>query len=209
MEFFDRAKAILFNPKEEWVVIEAENPPHAKVFAGYLLILALIPAIVIFIRIYWAFSFASYGFNASFFESTALKWAIISALTQTVLIIVSAYSAAAIINAFSEQYGRTKDFNQAFALVAYSFTPLCVAGILYIYSPLAFLVPLVGCYGFYLLYLGYESQLKPAADKKIACLIISLIAVVAVWAILSKVVPAITQQIMIESTKNSINSMMR
>jgi hypothetical protein len=36
MELFDRVKAILFNPKEEWAVIEAENAPLVKVFTGYL-----------------------------------------------------------------------------------------------------------------------------------------------------------------------------
>jgi len=215
MEFFDRTKAILFNPKEEWTIIEAENASHAKVFAGHLLILALIPAAAIFFNYWWSWNstytdainqFGGYSKDMANMLKERMpfdaKWGIITAVQQLVIILGGAYLTAVVINAFSDQFGSAKDFNRAFALVAYSYTPLCVAGILYIYSPLAFLVPLAGCYGLYLLYLGSESQLKPAADKKVICFIISLIAVIVVWAVLSKIVPTITQSILIEQAKN-------
>ena len=213
----------MFNPKEEWTIIEAENSPHAKVFAGYLLILALIPAAAIFAGYWWTWHSAineaiarvseNYGNRGAGMEEVIArikaqypfnaKIGIINAVQQLVIILGGAYIAAAVINAFSDQFGAEKDMNRAFSLVAYSYTPMCVAGILYIYSPLAVLVPYVGLYGLYILYIGVESQLKPADNKKIVCFIISLIAVIVVWVILSKLVPAITQSIMVEMAKSS------
>jgi len=202
MEVFDRTKAILFNPKEEWVIIEAENEPHVNVLIKYLVILALIPAVAIFISYWWQWNSATTGL-LDFFSSPSLKWIIAMSIQQSVIVVGGAYVTAAIINAFSDQFGSAKDLNRTFSLVAYSYTPLCVAGILYIYSPLAFLIPLAGCYGLYLLYLGIEPQLKPAIDKKTTCIMISLIAVIVVWAVLSKIVPTITQTILIEQAKSS------
>ena len=215
MELFDRAKTILFKPKEEWTIIEAENAPHAKVFTGYLLILALIPAVAIFVQEWWTWhSFYTeylgklgelnpdvvskakelYPFNT--------KWSIIHAACPFVAIVGGAYIAAAAINALSNQFGSEKDFNRAFALAAYSFTPLCIAGILYISSSLAWLVPYAGLYGVYLLYLGAVPQLKPADDKKTSCFMISIIVVLAAWMILEKaVIPEVIKQVKIAEVK--------
>ena len=224
MEIFDRTKAILFNPKEEWRVIEAENAPHAKVFSRHLLILALIPAVAIFVSYWWQghskyleiisrideYLDAIMPFKGLFdggesetiretirgiVMATYRKMGIIESIPQLIIILCGAYIAAAVINAFSDQFGSAKDFNRAFSLVAYSFTPLCVAGILYLFEPLSLIVPYVGLYGLYLLYVGLDPQLKPAVGKKTICLVISLIIVIAAWAILSKIVPEIAQSI--------------
>jgi len=53
MEIIERVKSIILKPKEEWVIIEAENAPHSKVFFGHLLPMALIPAIAKFILFWW------------------------------------------------------------------------------------------------------------------------------------------------------------
>ena len=220
MELFDRAKTILFKPKEEWTIIEAENTPHAKVFAGYLLILALIPAAAVFFNSWWTWHSAyteainrmseySKDMDMTYILESVKgkmpfnsKLGIIWAVEQLVLIVGGAYIAAAIINALSNQFGAEKNFDRAFALVAYSFTPLCVAGILYIFSSLAWIVPYAGLYGAYLLYLGAAPQLKPADDKKTACFVISIIIVLASWMLLTKVVmPEVKKQIAIAEAK--------
>jgi len=218
MEIFERVKAILFKPKEEWTIIEAGNEPHAKVFAGYLLILALIPAAAIFFNYWWTWHSAytdainrmsEYNKDMAFILESVkgqmpfdAKWGIIMAAEQLLLIVGGAYIAAAVINALSNQFGAEKNFDRAFALVAYSFTPLCVAGILYVFSSLAWIVPYVGLYGAYLLYLGAMPQLKPADDKKIACFVIAVIVVLATWMILTKaVMPEVKKQIAITEAK--------
>ena len=171
MEFFDRIKTILFNPKEEWAVIEAENEPHEKTLTGYLLILALIPIIGILV-----------GYLLSRDPMFQFKIGIIRAVLQFVMMVGGAYLTAVVIYAISEQFGSDKDFNRTFSLVAYSYTPMGVAGILYFYIPFAWLIPYLGLYGFYILFIGIEPQLKPADEKKTLCFIFSLIAMLAVWA---------------------------
>jgi len=222
MELFSRVKTILFNPKEEWEIIEAENAPHAKVFFGHLLLVALIPAAAIFFNYWWAWHSAyTDAINSTidrmgeYNEAMAslldtikeqmpfdAKWGIIMAVEQLVLILGGVYIAAAVINALSNQFGVEKNFNRAFALVAYSFTPLCIAGILYIFNPLVWLVPYIGLYGLYLLYHGTALQLKPTADKKISCFVISVIVVLATWMLLEKaVIPEVKKQIAIAEAK--------
>ena len=218
MDIFERVKTLLFNPKKEWTIIEAENAPQQKVFFSHLLILALIPAAAIFFKYWWTWHSAytdlisqMSGFNDNMdyiLESAKAqmpfntKFGIIAAAEQLLLIIGGAYIAAVVINAFSNQFGVEKNFNRAFALVAYSFTPLCVAGILYIFDPLAWLVPYLGLYGFLLLYHGTTPLLKPAEDKKSSCFVIAIIIVFATWMLLEKaVIPEVKKQIYIAESK--------
>jgi len=214
---FSRIKAILFNPKEEWEVIEAENPSHAKVLP-YLLILALIPAIAFFAN-YWmlwnsgiskatemAISEASkYNYTndqlaktlAAIKESTPfnLTMGIIYAIQYFVTILGGTYVAAAVINALSDQFGAVNNFSRSFSLVAYSYTPLCLAGILYVYTPLVWLVPILGLYGVYLLYLGVKPVIKPATEKQTGYIIMALLVTLVAYVVISKIVPTLTTEI--------------
>ena len=217
MELFNRVKTILLNPKEEWEVIEAENEPHAKVLP-YLLILALIPAAALFFNYWWqwnsmiseatqrvidAASASDYlqrelekniaqikernPFNAIF--------GIIEAMTIFATIMGGAYISAAAINVFSDNFGVTKDFNRAFSLVAYSYTPLCVAGFLFAYPPLKSIAPYIGLYGAYLLYLGVKQRINPPSDKVTGYFIMTLIVALASYMIIPKVVQPISNDI--------------
>jgi len=217
MELFGRAKAMLFNPKEEWEVIEAENPTHKNVLP-YLLILALIPAIAFF-AYYWmqwnsgiskatedairvtggneylktqlADAIARIKLNNPF----NLTMGIITAVQYFLTIVGGAYVAAAVINALSDQFGVSKNFDHSFSLVVFSYTPLCIAGILYIWAPIAWLIPYLGLYGIYLLYLGVNPVIKPAAEKQTGYLIMAILITLLAYVIVSKVVPMITTEI--------------
>ena len=218
MEIFERVKTLLFNPKEEWTIIEAENAPQQKVLVGYLLILALIPAVAIFFNYWWTWHSAytdainqmsGYNDNMDYILESIkeqmpfkAKFGLIAAAEQLLLIIGGTYIAAAVINALSNQFGAEKNFDRAFALVAYSFTPMCVAGVLYIFNPLVWLVPYLGLYGVLLLYHGATPLLKPAEDKKTACFVIALIIVIGTWMLLEKaVIPEVKKQIYIAEAK--------
>ena len=216
MEIFDRIKTLLFNPKEEWTIIEAENAPHAKVLTGYLLPLALIPAIAKFVVLWWQWRKAvkaaidalslysrDYGGDLIAQQIEEIKdsmpfntaWGIIQAVTIFAIIVGSVYITASVINVLAEKNGSEKNFNRAFSLAACSFTPLCVAGVLYLYSPLAVLVSIIGLYGAYLLYLGLSPIMKPAAEKVTGYFVIVLIAALGSWLVLTNFVPDVTNDI--------------
>ena len=245
MEILERVKAILFNPKEEWTIIEAENEPHANVFTKYLLIMALIPTIAYFAGEYLENRSMykeyieegteriekSFGNSSNYYDNAerkaeremaknkaivefeekskevfqianpfgTTKWSIIFALCLFGIFVGGVYISTAIINALTKQFGSEKDFNRIFSLVAYSYTPLCVAGILYVFHSFASLIPYIGLYGLFLVYQGIESQLKPATDKKNTCLFIVAVTVVGVWMLLARVaVPEIQLRVMTE-----------
>jgi len=218
MEIIERVKAILFNPKQEWPIIEAENAPHGKVFFTYLLCLALVPAAAIFFNYWWTWHSAytdAINRMSEFSDDMAYimervkeqnpfsaRWGIIAAAEQLLLIVGGSYIAAIIINALSNQFGAEKNFDRAFALVAYSFTPICVAGILYIFNPLVWLVPYLGLYGVILLYHGATTLLKPADNKKTSCFVIAIIVVLGSWFLLERaVIPEVKKQIYIAEAK--------
>ena len=226
MELFNRVKFILLNPKEEWEVIEAENSPHEKVLP-YLLILALIPAAALFFNNWWQWhssisetiqqltDTASKTGNVNLLEEAVKRvkeanpfnpvTGIIEAVTMFIIILGSAYISALAINALSDRFGVTKDFNRSFSLVAYSFTPLCVAGILYIYSPLRSLAPYIGLYGIYLLYVGIKPRINPPTEKQMGYFIMSAVIALAAYIIIPKIVQPISndirKNIMIEQLK--------
>ena len=216
MELINRVKFILLNPKEEWDVIEAENPPHEKVLP-YLLILALIPAVALFFSNWWQWysaitesiqritDTAAQTGNATRLEE-AVKLikesnpfnpitGIVEALTVFIITLGSAYLTAIVINVLSNHFDVTKDFNRSFSLVAYSYTPLCIAGILYAYPPLKSLTPYIGLYGIYLLYVGVKPRINPAAQKVTGYFIMSVIVALAVYIIVPKIVKPISNDI--------------
>jgi len=217
MELFIRVKSILFNPKEEWEIIEAENAPHAKVLP-YLLILTLIPALAIIAK-YWlqwhskmaqmkasiignnnyhseqiADALARIKESTPFFATIGIT-GIIASVNQIAIILGGVYLAAAVINTLSDQFGVNKDFNLVFSLIAYSYIPLCISGILYFFPPIAWLVPLLGLYGLYLLFLGAKPLMKPSSEKQAGYAIMVLLVVFVAYIIVSKIVPMITTEI--------------
>jgi len=181
----DRVKEILTAPKKEWAVIADENAPHAKVFMGYVLPLSLITVVAAFI------GYGLIGYSALGIHIHSLSWGIRQAIVQWIVVVGGIYVTALVINLLAENFGAKKDFDKAFSLVAYSYTPFLLAGIFYILPALSVLVMLAGLYALYLLYLGMQPVMKAPADKNTGYFIVSLIVTIVVTGILSAVLTAI------------------
>ncbi len=69
-----------------------------------------------------------------------------------------------VINLLAPLFGGRRDFDSAFKLAVYSFTPVWLAGIFLLLPGLYFLM-LTGCYGAYLLWLGLPLLTKSPAAK--------------------------------------------
>ena len=219
MEFFNRIKTILLNPKEEWEIIEAENEPHEKVLP-YLLVIALIPAAALFFNYWWhwnssvsaaiqkvtdAAALNSSGYMQERLQESIMRIkesmpfnatiGIIPAVTSFAVILLGVYVSALIINALSNQFGVEKNLNRTFSLVVYSYTPLCIAGLLYAFPSFSSLVPYIGLYGLYLLYTGIKPRINPPAEKFTGYLIMTLVVSVAAYLVIPKVIQPITNDI--------------
>ena len=186
MEIVNRVKNILVAPKDEWAPIEAEQDPHMKILTSYLLLLALIPAVCQFIG-YGLIGHSVLGIHVG----GSIGWGIRQALISFISMIGGVYLTAFIIDMLAESFGSTKNFDKAFALVAYSYTPMCIGGVFYLLPSLSILATIAGIYGLYILYTGLKPMMKTPDDKQAVYFVVSLVAVVVVSAVLSTILGVI------------------
>jgi hypothetical protein len=181
MDIFERVKNIIMTPKTEWLVIAAEESNTAQIFKGYVLPLALIPAIAHIIGL----SVIGRGMMSSF------SWGIAMGLIQFILAFVGVYISAYVIAFLAPRFGSQQDMGRAVQLVAYSYTPAWVAGILSIVPALGVLVFVGGLYGLYLMYLGLPQMMKTPQDKVIGYLVVSIIALIVTYWIITLILTSI------------------
>ena len=185
MDIVERAKNIIMTPKTEWLVIAAEEPNTAQIFKGYVLPLALIPAIAHIIGL----SVIGRGMMSSF------SWGIAMGLIQFILAFVGVYISAYVIAYLAPRFGSQQDMGRAVQLVAYSYTPAWVAGILSIIPALGLLVFVAGIYGLYLMYLGLPSTMKTPQDKITVYLAVSIIAVIVIYLIITLILTSMISSV--------------
>jgi len=182
---FKRVKGIIIAPKNEWTAIKGESTPCVKLFIGYVLPLSLILAIAAFI----GYGIVGYNFMGVHFHSIGLG--IRQAIVQWVAVVGGTFLTAAIINLLADTFGAKKNYDNAFALVAYSYTPMFVAGIFYLLPSISWLAMLAGLYGLYILYLGMKPMMEVPAEKNTVYFVVSLIATIVVTGVLMAVLGTI------------------
>ena len=185
MEIINRIKNVLISPKTEWVTIEEENKPHLKVFTGYIVPLALIPAVAAFI------GYGLIGYSVLGIQIGGLGIGIKYAISHYITMLGGVYLTAFVISLLAENFGSEKDFNKAFSLVAYAYTPVLIGGVFQIYYSLSILVTLTSIYSLYLLFIGLQPMMKTPAEKRVSYFIVSLVVMVAAYFILSLVLSSI------------------
>ncbi len=160
MAIVDRVKAILMSPKTEWPVIEAENNDIAGIYKNYLIYLAAIPAVAMFIG-FSLIGIGGFGFNyrVPFFSG------LVSAAVSYVLSLVMIYALGLIVNALANTFGGQKSPLNAFKVVAYGSTAAMVVSVLQVFPALSVLAVIGGLYSIYLIYLGLPVLMKCPTDK--------------------------------------------
>ena len=182
MNIYQRAKNLLLAPAKEWQSIDEEDVNSSHVLT-YLLVLALIPAVAGFIGMGFI------GLNV--FGIDSVSWGFRHAISTYLGIVGGAYISAYVIDFLADKFQATSSFNVAFKVVAYSYTPMCVAGVFYLIPSLSFLVPLAGLYGLYILYTGMKPMLKVPEDKMMGYFIVCLLSMIVVSMVLGAILVAI------------------
>lgn len=180
----DRVTKILTTPKTEWPVIEAESTDVAKLYTGYIAILAAIPAICSFI--------GQTMVGLPFIGRIPMTMAFTGLVVGYCVSLLTVYVAAFIIDKLAPSFQSTPNFIQALKLVAYASTAGWVAGILHLIPALGILASLAGLYGIYLFYLGVPVLMKTPQDKVIVYMIVSAVVVIVVAIVLGAVGAALT-----------------
>ena len=189
MNLIDRVKNIITNPKKEWDVISVEPADSGKITTGYVLPLAGLAAIAAFI------GYGFIGFNVLGFRMSGINWGIYQALTVLISAIASVFITALVVDALAPSFGSEKNFNRSVQLVAYSFTPAWVGGVLAIFPPIAFIGALFGLYGLYLLYLGIPKIKNTPADKHVGYFVVTLVITIVVYIVIGWILGRILMNI--------------
>ena len=177
-----RVTSILTKPATEWPVIAAEPADIASVLVGYVLILAAIPAICLFISVALI--------SAPLVGGFAVTGALTGAVLHYVATVVSVLLVAFVIQALAPTFGSRGDLVQALKLVAYSYTPLYLAGVLYLAIVLAPLGIVAALYAIYLLYVGLPVLMKTPAEKVVPYMLVSAVVVIVVHVVLQMILGA-------------------
>ena len=180
MNLVSRAKNIIMTPKTEWPVIAGEEPNIGQIIKGYVVPLALIPAVA---------SIIGWGVIGSGVTSFSLGLA--RGLVQLGVAIISVYVIAYVVDFLAPNFGSQKSLGRAVQLVAYSSTPGWVAGILNIIPVLSLLVTLASLYGLYVMYLGLPHTMKTPQDKVVVYLVVVIVVVVVTYLIIGAILGAI------------------
>ena len=176
MNLLDRVKMILLAPRSEWPAIGREAGKPSALFARYVAVLALIPALGRFIGASLVGGYAPIALS--------LIGALISYLASFAIV----YILALVIDALAPAFGAQRNFARALKLAAYSCTPVWLAGIFLIVPGLSFLVVL-GLQGAYLLWTGLPILMRAPAERALpyaavvtGCALVVLIGVGAITA---------------------------
>lgn len=182
-----RVVNILKSPKTEWPAIAAESTDIGRLYSGYIIPLAAIPAVAGFIGMMWltgALATAGLG-------SRSLMWTLSFAIGGYVLGLVGAYIAAVVIEWLAPKFKSSGSRVDALKVVAYSFTPVWVAGVLQLVPMLGILGIFAAIYAIYLCYLGLPHVMKTPQDQVVIFMIVSAVVIVVIQIVLGSILGAI------------------
>lgn len=183
MNLIERAKNILITPAKEWDVIKGEQPNTSGIITGYVLPLAGAAAVAAFIG--YGLIGVNYGFG---FRIKGFDWGLYQALTVLISALLSVFVCAFVIDALAPSFGSEKNMGRSVQLVAYSFTPGWIGGLLAIIPVLAIVGSLAGLYGLYLLYIGLPKLKNTPQDKQVSYYVVSLITMIVVFFVLAYII---------------------
>ena len=155
MNALARSKAILVDPAAAWRGIEKDVGDPAYLLSRYVAVLALIPALSSFVGATLVGVVTPSGAILRANLIDGLFGAVFSYAASCAIVLLLGL----IIDLLAPLFGGRRDFEEAFKLAVYSFTPLWLAGIFLLLPGLRFLL-LTGIYGIYLFWLGAPRLIK-------------------------------------------------
>lgn len=181
----ERARKILVQPAAEWPVIEAEPTDVATLYREYIILLAAIPAVCSFLT--WSV-FGVYVPLAGRIRNSIFSGLFLGILTYA-LTLASVYVSALIIDWLAPKFASRPGVIQALKLVAYSMTPVWVAGVFQLIPTLGrFLGLVAGLYSIYLFYLGLPILMKTPSDRVIPYMAVAAVVAIVLYLVVGMVV---------------------
>ncbi len=182
-----RVTNILLKPKEEWPIIAAEPKDIAGLYTKYIVLLAAIPAVCRLI------GSVVIGTPLPFvgWYRVGLGYALTNAIVTYVLTLVGVFVSAFVVAKLAPSFQSEPDVAQALKVIAYSWTPAWVAGVLLLIPALGLITALASLYGIYLMYLGLGPVLKTPPDKTIIYMVVSAVVLIVVYFVIGMITLAV------------------
>jgi hypothetical protein len=189
MGLIDRAKNMILSPKTEWDVVAAETTTPAKIVTGYVLPLAAASAVAHFIGV----ALLMTGLMSALGVSHSMVGSLAGLVMGIVMAVVSVFVLAFIVDALAPTFAGQKSMTQAVKVVAYSYTPAWVFGLLAVIPFLGWIAALLGAlYGIYLLYLGLPKLMKSPPEKAVPYLVVTIVCAIVLWIVVGLVTAAVS-----------------
>ena len=173
----DTAKQFIVNPKLEWEVARQDENSAQEHVMKYVLPLALISAVAIFIGV------GLIGYRVLGYRVQSVSGGLAQAIMSLVSILIGVYLSGFVIHKLAPNFNTTVSLDKAVKLVGFSYTAILLAGVLNIFPPLAFFTFLGGLYSLYILYLGFKPMTNVSDDKSTSYFVVSLLVIVGVYVI--------------------------
>lgn len=172
------AKEFIVNPKLEWEVAKEDSDSAQQHVMKYVLPLALISAIAIFIGV------GLIGYRVLGYRVQSVSGGLAQAIMSLVSILIGVYLSGFVIHKLAPTFNTAVSVDKAVKLVGFSYTAILLAGILNIFPPLSFLTFLGGLYSLYILYIGFKPMTNVSDEKSTSYFIVSLLVIVGIYVII-------------------------
>jgi hypothetical protein len=184
-----RVKGILLQPKSEWLKIDGEFATTKSLFTRYAMILAAIGPVC---------SLLGGQLMPIMGVKLSIVGAIVVALVSYGMSLLGVFLLGLIINALAPNFGGTANKVQAMKLAVYSWTAAWLAGVFGL-IPMLGILAILGLYSFYLLFVGLPILMKVPEDKKVGYFIVTVIAGIVMYVIISMIVSVISASFVVAS----------
>ncbi|MGV8962355.1 MAG: Yip1 family protein [Candidatus Saccharimonadaceae bacterium] len=174
----ETAKQFIVNPKSEWDVAKENTTTAQQHVMTYVLPLALITAVAIFIGT------GLIGYRVLGYRVNSIGSGLAQAIISLVSIVIGVYLSGFVIHKLAPTFNTAVTLDKAVKLVGFSYTAVLLVGVLNIFPPLAFFTFLGGLYSLYILYLGFKPMTNVSEEKSMSYFIVSLLVIVAVYVII-------------------------
>lgn len=179
------AKQFIVNPKLEWEVEKNNTSTAQQHVISYVLPLALISAVAVFIGV------GLIGYRVLGYRVQSVSAGMAQAVMSLVSILIGVYLSGFVIHKLAPTFNTTVTLDKAVKLVGFSYTAILLAGILNIFPPLAVFTFLGGLYSLYILYLGFKPMTNVSEEKSMSYFVVSLLVIVAVYVVVGLILTSI------------------
>jgi len=183
---FERAKAIILTPRDEWPKIEVEAASQTDILKGYVIPLVAIGPVATLIG-GQLFGYGAFGFS----YRPGIVSALGTAAFTFALGVLAVYILTFIADFLAPKFGGQSSRDNAFRMIAYGGTAAWLSGIFGLIPSLA-VFGLLGLYSIYLYYTGATPLMKVPQDKAVGFTAVTILCAVVLMMITAPIAGILT-----------------